>query len=76
MKLLDFFKNKHRAAMHRQMERTLQGMYQLRERDGEIWLTYEGWYVCPCSMLTMEPVEAILALRDLHRKHVEKSWTT
>lgn len=40
-------------------------IYQIREKDGELWLTYEGQSVIPCSMLNEEPIKALESLRKL-----------
>jgi hypothetical protein len=41
-------------------------IYQLREYDNKLWLTYQGGLVCPCDMLSMEPVEAVNKMRELY----------
>jgi len=49
-------------------ERNASLIYQIREFDGELWLTYSDGLVCPCSMLNVSPVEAIKTMRDLYIK--------
>lgn len=44
----------------------VQDEFQIAERDGEIWITFDGCYILPCSMLNMQPVEALLKIRELH----------
>lgn len=41
-------------------------IYQLKEYDGQLWLTYQGGLVCPCSMLSVDPVEAVNKMRELY----------
>ena len=45
--------------------------YQLQEYDGEIWITFLGNLVCPCSMLKDEPVRAVCQMRELYIKRSE-----
>ena len=41
-------------------------LYQVQEYKGELWLTYSGNLVCPCSMLKSEPVESVAKMRELY----------
>lgn len=45
-------------------------LYQVREYNGELWLTYSGNLVCPSSMLKDEPVEAVRKMRELYVERV------
>jgi hypothetical protein len=47
-------------------EKTAPDMYQLKEFDGKLWVTYGGGLVCPCDMLAMDAVEAIRKMRELY----------
>ena len=42
--------------------------WQLREKDGEIWITYNGAPVLPESMLKKPALETILEVRELYVK--------
>ena len=66
-------KESHTKNVAKLINRRAKEMYQIKERDGEIWLTYEGCYVCPCSMLKEEPVDAICKLRDIFICHAIKT---
>ena len=46
-------------------------LFQIKEYDGEIWITFDGNLICPCSMLNAEPVEAVLKMRELYIKRSE-----
>lgn len=52
------------------LDRRVNSMYQIRERGGELWLTYEGCYVCPCDMLRDAPVEAVKKMRMLYKAYL------
>jgi len=41
-------------------------LFQLREYDSQIWLTFNGSLVCPSEMLSIEPVEAVKKMRELY----------
>ena len=47
-------------------------LYQLKEHGGEIWLTYDGHLVCPCTMLNVSPVEAVQKMRELYVERTPK----
>lgn len=47
-------------------------VFQIKEYGGELWLTFNGSLVCPCSMLNKEPVEAIKQMRELYVKRNER----
>lgn len=63
-----FKKCKERLAerKHRETLERAGTIYQLCEHDGELWLTYSGNLVCPCSMLNVEPVYAVRVLREMY----------
>lgn len=42
--------------------------YQVCEYGGELWLTFVGCLVCPCSMLSDDPVESLKKMRELYVK--------
>lgn len=52
----------------RKVEQEAEETYQIKEYGGELWLTFNGCLVCPCSMLNQEPVEAIKRMRELYVK--------
>lgn len=68
MNIFKKIKEKNAQRITKQLDRRARTMYQLKERDGEIWLTYEGCYVCPCSMLNEAPVEAVCKLRTIFKR--------
>ena len=41
-------------------------IFQLKEYDGQLWFTYNGGLVCPCNMLSIDPVEAVNKMRELY----------
>lgn len=42
--------------------------WQLREKDGEIWITYNGAPVIPESMLKKPALETLKEIRELYVK--------
>lgn len=42
--------------------------WQLKEKDGEIWITYNGAPVIPESMLKKPALETLLEIRELYVK--------
>ena len=42
--------------------------WQLREKDGEIWITYNGSPVIPESMLKKPALETLKEIRELYVK--------
>lgn len=46
--------------------------YQVCEYGGELWLTYSGCLVCPCSMLKDSPVDALCKMRELFVQRTQK----
>ena len=59
---------KKAAALHEEMVADAVSLYQVQEYQGELWLTYSGNLVCPCSMLKSEPVESVAKMRELYIK--------
>lgn len=45
---------------------TAESLFQVQEFTGELWLTFGGSLVCPCSMLKDAPVEALKKMRGLY----------
>lgn len=46
-------------------------LFQITEYQNELWITFNGNLVCPCSMLNMEPVDALTKMRELYIKRHE-----
>lgn len=44
----------------------LQEEFQIAERNDELWITFDGCYILPCSMLNTEAVAALKKIRELH----------
>ena len=40
--------------------------YQIKEKDGEIWITYDNVPIVPESMLNLTAIEALKQLRKLY----------
>ena len=60
-----FFSKEYR---HKQIVAEANDSFQIREHNDELWLTYRGFLVCPCSMLKDGPVDAIKKMRELYIK--------
>ncbi len=56
--------SEHKAEKKQREE--AQDRYQVREFKGEIWLTFDGWLVCPESMLKDDIVTAVNQMRKLY----------
>lgn len=69
MNIFDYFK----ARSERDLAYKASWMFQIREHNSELWLTYgvNGALICPCSMLKGEPVEAVKQMRELYIKSKE-----
>ena len=71
MGLFDFYK-KDAEKDHEEVVKSSLTKYQIKEYNGEIWLTYDGELVCPCSMLNTEPVNAVETMRELYIERTPK----
>ena len=48
-------------------------LYQLREFNGQLWLTYNDFLICPSDMLKQDPIEALACIRDYYvQRNTEK----
>ena len=72
MGIFERYKQNRDESNHEDVVRNSQRLFQLTEYNGEIWLTYEGELVCPCSMLKEEPVKAVCAMRNLYVERTPK----
>ncbi len=66
MKIIEWYKKMQAERNFVRSQQRLQSEFQIAERDGELWITFEGYYILPCSMLKLEAVEALLEIRKLH----------
>lgn len=73
MNIFQKLKEKHHNNTRRLLERRVNAMFQIKERDGELWLTYEGFFVCPCAMLKDSPVESVRKMRVLYKCHLDNA---
>ena len=53
-------------------EEEARNLYQIQEKDGELWITYNGFTVIPESMLKGEALETLKMLRELYVKSKNK----
>lgn len=65
MRLIERIKQIQRERNIRLNKERLQEEFQIAEQKGELWITFDGYYVLPCSMLNLEPVDALLKIREL-----------
>ena len=56
----------------RRLEGESKDIYQLREFKGQLWLTYNGFLVCPTSLFSEE---AIKTLEEIRKLYVERNTT-
>lgn len=68
MSILERFKSSQAERKKQRVEEDATYIYQIKEYNGELWLTFRESLVCPCSMLKEEPVDAVKAMRDLFIK--------
>ena len=47
-------------------------IYQIREFDGKLWITFSGALVCPTDMFVSPPLDALSEIRKLY---VERNTT-
>lgn len=57
---------KRREERKDEIERMACDIFQVAESDGQLWLTFNGNLVCPCDMLTTDPVQAVAKMRELY----------
>jgi hypothetical protein len=62
MSIISFFKRDRT----KEATAAAQNLFQVKEHGGELWMTYDGWLVCPCSMMKDEPVDAVTRMRQLY----------
>ena len=66
MSIFERYNQSQAEKKHQQAVNDAPNIYQIREHDGELWLTYNDSLVCPCSMLKQPPVESIKTMRELY----------
>lgn len=67
-KVKEHFSNKQIA----KIEKILENIIQIKEINGEIWLTYCDNPICPCSMFKDAPIEVIKAIRERKKELYNK----
>ena len=72
MGLFERYQKKKSENNHNDVVKYSSELFQLREYNDEIWLTYDSHLVCPCSMLNAEPVDAIKKMRELYIERTPK----
>lgn len=73
MNIFQKIKERYKIDEQKRLDRRVNAMYQLKERNGELWLIYEGFYVCPCSMLAGDPIESVKKMRMLYRMNLHNA---
>lgn len=66
MSIIEKFKKNQAERSKRSVEQQSCEIYQITEFGGELWLTFGGALVCPCSMLNEPPVDAVKKMRELY----------
>lgn len=41
-------------------------IFQVKEFEGKLWLTYNGNLICPCDMFKAEPMDNLNEIRALY----------
>ena len=49
-------------------EEEARNLYQIQEKDGELWITYNGFTVIPESLLKESALETLKKVRELYVK--------
>lgn len=49
-------------------EQESKDIYQIKEYDGEIWLTYNGALICPMALFSEKPIEVLSKIRESYVK--------
>lgn len=52
------------------IERQSKELYQIREYDGELWLTFGGALICSCEMLAGD--DSIATLQEIRDNYVKR----
>lgn len=66
------YKAKNREYKKKMLAEKSNEMYQVKEFEGKLWLTFNGQYVCPCEMLNGEPIELLNNMRKLFVEKITK----
>lgn len=61
---LDSLKVRRSKRTYESAVRYAEDLFQLCEHSGSLWLTYCGSLVCPCSLFSLSPVDALSEMRD------------
>ena len=72
---MDYLRNyitKRRQSNAAKLEHIATEIFQIAEYEGQLWLTFNGYKVCPCSLLNEPPVEAVRKMRELYVKRNTK----
>lgn len=66
---MEWYENLKRKYRVRMIQRYIDGsrqVYQIKEHDGELWITMNEALCIPCRMLNGEPIETLNKLRELY----------
>lgn len=48
--------------------------FQITELDGRIWLTHDGYFICPCEMFNDEPIGVVERARHEYISTMERMY--
>lgn len=66
MNPFDSLRSKWRSSKKSDIEKRAAYIFQLRENNGEIWLTFADSLVCPATMLKDDVVKAVSEMRRMY----------
>ena len=64
-------RERHIERLRKMLDRRVNNMFQIKERDGMVWIVYEGCFICPCYMLKEDPIVALKIMREEYKKHLD-----
>lgn len=67
--LIKRYKKRCEERHEKQVKEHAEDLYQIREYKGQVWLTFNGYLICPCTFLEIDYVHA---LEDIRGMYVER----
>ena len=74
---LEKWREKRERNWNRRISQMAEEVYQIREHEGELWFTFNGYLFSPCSLLrAKDDDDCITVLKTLRKLYIERKTKT
>lgn len=64
--MFESLKKRHNLSVQKRAVNDARFLFQVKEKNGELWFTYNGFSICPMAMFKTDPIDTLKTIRELY----------